>query len=49
MIQTVPGTVRFPSVARFVQDYVAGSPLAGHVATVADEARAALSVRSVTR
>ncbi len=41
-IQPVPGTVRFPSVARFVQDYVAGSPLAGHVARVADEARAAL-------
>lgn len=28
--------------ARFVQDYVAGSPLAGHVAKVPDEARAAL-------
>jgi ubiquinone/menaquinone biosynthesis C-methylase UbiE len=41
-IRPVPGTVRFPSVARFVQDYVAGSPLAGHVAKVSDEARAAL-------
>ncbi len=41
-IQPIPGTVRFPSVARFVQDYVAGSPLAGHVAKVADEASAAL-------
>jgi SAM-dependent methyltransferase len=41
-IRPVPGTVRFPSVARFVQDYVAGSPLAGHVARVSDEARAAL-------
>jgi SAM-dependent methyltransferase len=41
-IQPAPGTVRFPSVARFVQDYVAGSPLAGPVAKVADEARAAL-------
>jgi ubiquinone/menaquinone biosynthesis C-methylase UbiE len=33
-IRPVPGTVRFPSVGRFVQDYVAGSPLAGHVAKV---------------
>jgi SAM-dependent methyltransferase len=41
-IRPVPGTVRFPSVARFVQDYIAGSPLAGHVAKVSDEARAAL-------
>ena len=41
-IRPVPGTVRFPSVARFVQDYVAGSPLAAHVAKVSDEARAAL-------
>jgi hypothetical protein len=41
-IRSVPGTVLFPSVARFVQDYVAGSPLAGHVAKVSDEARAAL-------
>jgi SAM-dependent methyltransferase len=41
-IQPVLGTVRFPSVARFVQDYVAGSPLAGHVAKASDEARAAL-------
>jgi SAM-dependent methyltransferase len=41
-IRPAPGTVRFPSVARFVQDYVAGSPLAGHVAKVSDEARAAL-------
>jgi hypothetical protein len=42
VIRRVPGAVRFPSVARFVQDYVAGSPLAGHVAKVSDEARAAL-------
>jgi len=41
-IRSVPGTVRFPSVERFVQDYVAGSPLAAHVAKVSDEARAAL-------
>ncbi len=41
-IRPLPGTVRFPSVARFVQDYVAGSPLAGHVAKVSNEARAAL-------
>ena len=40
-IRPVPGTVRFPSVVRFVQDYVAGSPLASHVAKVSDEARAA--------
>ncbi|HET8576256.1 MAG TPA: class I SAM-dependent methyltransferase, partial [Methylomirabilota bacterium] len=40
-IRPVPGTVRFPSVVRFVQDYVAGSPLAGHVAKLSDEARAA--------
>ena len=42
VVQPVSGTVRFPSVARFVQDYVAGSPLAGHVAKVSDAARAAL-------
>jgi ubiquinone/menaquinone biosynthesis C-methylase UbiE len=41
-IQPVAGTVRFPSVTRFVQDYVGGSPLSGHVAKVSDEARAAL-------
>jgi SAM-dependent methyltransferase len=41
-IQSVAGTVRFPSVSRFVQDYVRGSPLAGHVAKVSDESRAAL-------
>ena len=41
-IRSVPGTVRFPSVERFVQDYAAGSPLAAHVAKVTDEARVAL-------
>jgi SAM-dependent methyltransferase len=41
-IRPIAGTVRFPSVARFVRDYVAGSPLAGHVAKVSDETRAAL-------
>jgi ubiquinone/menaquinone biosynthesis C-methylase UbiE len=41
-IELVAGTVRFPSVTRFVQDYVGGSPLSGHVAKVSDEARAAL-------
>ena len=41
-IQSVAGTVRFPSVSRFVQDYVRGSPLSGHVAKVSDEARATL-------
>jgi ubiquinone/menaquinone biosynthesis C-methylase UbiE len=40
-IELVAGTVRFPSVTRFVQ-YVGGSPLSGHVAKVSDEARAAL-------
>jgi ubiquinone/menaquinone biosynthesis C-methylase UbiE len=41
-IQSVAGTVRFPSVSRFVQDYVRGSPLSGHVAKVSDDTRAAL-------
>jgi SAM-dependent methyltransferase len=41
-IQSVEGTVRFPSVSRFVQDYVGGSPLSGHVAKVSDETRAAM-------
>jgi ubiquinone/menaquinone biosynthesis C-methylase UbiE len=41
-IRPVPGMARFPSVVRFVQDQVAGSPLAGHVANVSNEARAAL-------
>jgi ubiquinone/menaquinone biosynthesis C-methylase UbiE len=41
-IRPVAGTVRFPSVGRFVQDYVGGSPLSGHVAKVSDETRAAL-------
>jgi SAM-dependent methyltransferase len=38
-IRPVSGTVRFPSASRFVEDQVAGSPLAGHVAKVSDEAR----------
>jgi ubiquinone/menaquinone biosynthesis C-methylase UbiE len=41
-IQSVADTVRFPSISRFVQDYVRGSPLSGHVAKVSDDARAAL-------
>ena len=41
-IHSVSGTVRFPSISRFVQDYVRGSPLSGHVAKVSDESRAAL-------
>jgi ubiquinone/menaquinone biosynthesis C-methylase UbiE len=41
-IESVEGSVRFPSVSRFVQDYVRGSPLAGHVAKVPDETRMAL-------
>jgi SAM-dependent methyltransferase len=36
------GTVRFPSVERFVSSYVAGSPLAGPVSKVDDAAREAL-------
>ena len=43
VVRPVAGTVRFPSAARFVQDQVAGSPLAGHVAKVSDEARAVLA------
>jgi ubiquinone/menaquinone biosynthesis C-methylase UbiE len=42
-IQSIAGTVRFPSVSRFVQDYVSGSPLSGHVSKVSDETRAALT------
>jgi hypothetical protein len=41
-IQSVAGIVRFPSISRFVQDYVRGSPLAGHLAKASDESRAAL-------
>jgi SAM-dependent methyltransferase len=41
-IRQVTGTVRFPSATRFVQDQVAGSSLAGQVAKVSGEARAAL-------
>jgi len=41
-IESVAGTVRFPSVSRFVQDYVRGSPLSGHVAKVPDETLRAL-------
>ena len=41
-IESVAGTVRFPSISRFVQDYVRGSPLSGHVAKVSDETRRAL-------
>jgi ubiquinone/menaquinone biosynthesis C-methylase UbiE len=41
-IRPTAGSIRFPSVERFVQDYVAGSPLASHVAKVSNEARAAL-------
>ncbi len=41
-IRPAAGTVRFPSAARFVQDYVAGSPLAGHIVRVSGDARAAL-------
>lgn len=41
-IQQRSGTVRFPSVERFVLSYVGGSPLAGPVSRVDDAARAAL-------
>jgi hypothetical protein len=41
-IQQRGGTVRFPSVERFVLSYVAGSPLAGPVSQANDEARGAL-------
>jgi ubiquinone/menaquinone biosynthesis C-methylase UbiE len=41
-IQSVAGTVRFPSISHFVQDYVRGSPLAGHVSKISDESRSAL-------
>ena len=41
-IQQRGGTVRFPSVQRFVLSYVAGSPLAGPVSQADDAARAAL-------
>jgi SAM-dependent methyltransferase len=41
-IQQRSGTVRFPSVERFVLSYVAGSPLAGPVSQANDAARTAL-------
>jgi SAM-dependent methyltransferase len=41
-IQQRVGTVRFPSVERFVLSYVAGSPLAGPVSQASDLARSAL-------
>jgi ubiquinone/menaquinone biosynthesis C-methylase UbiE len=41
-IQQRVGTVRFPSIERFVLSYVAGSPLAGPVSQANDAARAAL-------
>ncbi len=41
-IQERSGTVRFPSVERFVLSYVAGSPLAGPVSQANDAAREAL-------
>ncbi len=45
------GTVRFPSVERFVLSYVAGSPLAGPVSKADDAAREALitDVRNALR
>ena len=43
-IQPAAGMVRFPSVEHLVRSYVAGSPLAAHVAKISDDARAALVV-----
>ena len=42
VIQQRSGTVRFPSVERFVLSYVAGSPLAGPVSQANDAAREGL-------
>jgi hypothetical protein len=41
-IESVAGSVCFPSVSRFVPDYVRGSPLASRVAKVSDETRMAI-------
>ena len=41
-IRSVAGTVCFPSATQLVHSYVAGSPLAGHVANATEEARTAL-------
>lgn len=42
-VQRRIGTVAFPSVERFVLSYVAGSPLAGHVAQVSENDRERLA------
>lgn len=42
-VQPQVGTVRFPSIERFVLSYVAGSPLAGHVSQANDAAREKLT------
>jgi hypothetical protein len=42
-VQPRVGTVRFPSVERFVLSYVAGSPLAGHVSQANDASRERLT------
>jgi ubiquinone/menaquinone biosynthesis C-methylase UbiE len=42
VVQQRNGTVRFPSIERFVLSYVAGSPLAGPVSKADDAAREAL-------
>ncbi len=47
IIQQHSGTVRFPSVERFVSSYVAGSPLAGPVSQANDAAREALVTDAV--
>lgn len=43
-VQRRVGTVKFPSVERFVLSYVAGSPLAGHVSQASDVARERLTL-----
>jgi len=41
-IESVAGSVRFPSVSWFVQDCLRGSPFSGHVDKVSDETRGSL-------
>jgi ubiquinone/menaquinone biosynthesis C-methylase UbiE len=50
-VQQRNGTVRFPSIERFILSYVAGSPLAGPVSKANDAAREALitDVRNVLK
>jgi ubiquinone/menaquinone biosynthesis C-methylase UbiE len=41
-VNATAGAVRFPSITRFVQDYIAATPLVSHVARAPDEVLAAL-------